>query len=283
MTENIEDFDLVIRPNQGLFRLNVKDLIRYKDLLSLFIRRDIVVTYAQSILGPAWFLITALISALVFVVVFAKIGQIPTDGLPPVVFYMSGITIWNYFASSVGKTQDTLAANIGIYGKIYFPRIYVPLASLISNLVSFSLQFLMLIIIALYFQLTQGSVHLQWTVIFVPLVILCVGIMSLGIGLAVSALCAKYRDVLHVWGFAITLMMYATPIVFPASRIPENWRPLLFLNPLATLVESYRYLLFGVGRLPTDSILFSIIGILVIFFFGLTVFSKVEKTYVDTV
>lgn len=278
-----EAFDVIIKPRTSWFNLELRELFKFRFLLWIFVRRDFVVTHAQSVLGPIWYFLTPIISTFVFVVVFGKISQIPTDGLPDTLFYMSGLSIWNYFVACVSKNTDSLGSNLGLFSKVYFPRVIPPISIVLGNLVSYTTQFIVLIFTILIFSsLYEGSPPIKWTIVFIPVVLIFTGMLGLALGLISSALTAKYKDVVHVFNFILTMLMYASPVVYPASRIPEYWSSVFLLNPMAGIIETYRFLIFGSGSIPWSYIPINIATIIFLFFLGTTLYHYVEKNYVDT-
>src|SRR5262245_5187246 len=243
------DYELVIRPTHGWLNLNLGDVWRYRDLLFLLVHRDFVARYKQTVLGPVWFIIQPLLTTVVFTVIFGKIAQIPTDGLPPMLFYLAGLLGWSYFAQTFQMTAGTLVSNAHLFGKVYFPRLVVPLSAVISNLLAFLLQLGTFLCFWVYYKFTPAgdSIGFSGTVIAFPLVVLQIAALSLGVGLWLSALTAKYRDFAHLSSFIVQLWMYATPVIYPLSQIPGSWRWLAALNPMAMPVEAIKYVLLGQG------------------------------------
>lgn len=276
-------YEIRIRPNRSWIKIDWHGLWEYRDLLFLLVRRDFVSKYKQTILGPAWFIIQPLFTTLVFTVIFGKVAKIPTDGLPPMLFYLCGMLGWNYFANTFNSTASTLVGNAGLFGKVYFPRLIVPLATVVSNLFAFAIQLGTFLAIWIYFKGAGAQVRMEWEIVALPLLILHVGGLSLGVGLWMSALTAKYRDFSHLSGFLVQIWMYATPVIFPLSLIPEKWRWAVVLNPMTMPVESFRYIFLGQGSVDPLYLGISVIVSLIFLFTGLLVFQKVERTFVDTV
>jgi lipopolysaccharide transport system permease protein len=272
----------VITPRKSLLNLNLDEIWYYRDLFVLFIRRDITVTYKQTILGPLWFFIQPLLTTLMFYGVFGKVAGISTDGVPPIIFYMGGITIWNYFSDSLRLTADTFVKNSGLFGKIYFPRIISPLSVVASNLVKFGIQFILFLAVFFYYFFT-GQVTPNATLFLLPFFIIILAFMALGFGLIISAMTTKYRDLTFLIQFGIQLWMYATPVIYPITQIPEKYRTLILLNPVSPLVEAFKYGFTGTGYFSVHAILYSIAFTVVLFLFGLMVFNRVERTFMDTV
>jgi len=278
-----EHWTTIIKPVSGWFSFNLAELWRYRDLIALFVRRDFTANYKQTILGPLWFLIQPLFSTLVFTVIFGKIAKIPTDGMPPMLFYMSGIVAWNYFSSCMANTANTFVANAGIFGKVYFPRLAVPVSVVIINLATFAIQFVFFLCFLFYFMLRGAPIHPSAWILLTPLLIVQMGILGLGIGIIVSSLTTKYRDLTFVVGFGTQLWMYATPIVYPMSQIPEKWQWLYMLNPVAPVIEAFRFAFLGSGSINSNAIFISLGMTLALFVVGIILFSRIEKTFMDTV
>ena len=280
-------WDLEIKPQAHLLDINLREVWKYRDLLWMFVKRDFTAQYKQTILGPLWHFIQPLFTTIVFLVVFTNIAKISTDGVPPILFYMSGITIWNYFASCLNATSNTFVANAGIFGKVYFPRLVIPLSTVMSNIVKFGIQFLLLLCAMLWYKLSSTTFILSQplsTLLLIPFIILIMAGIGLGLGIIISSMTTKYRDLTVLIGFAVQLLMYATPVVYPLSTITsEKLRFWITLNPLTPLVEAFRYAMLGVGSFDYASFGYSIGFMLITLFIGLLIFSRVEKTFMDTV
>jgi lipopolysaccharide transport system permease protein len=284
MTEQIEDnWDLTIKPYNHWYNLRLGEIIRYKDLLFLFVRRDFVALYKQTILGPIWFFIQPIITAITFSIIFGNLAKISTDGLPQVLFYMCGITLWNYFSDTLTKTADTFTANANIFGKVYFPRIIVPLSVVISNLIKLGVQFILFVAIWIYFLVTTDRINPNSTLLLVPFLINLMGLMGLSFGLIISSLTTKYRDLKFLVTFGVQILMYASPIVYPLSIVPLNYRWLILANPVTSVIETFKYAFLGVGEFNLFHLGYSFIFTLFIFFISLVIFHKVEKSFMDTV
>ena len=281
------NWDLEIKPQAHLLDINLREVWKYRDLLWMFVKRDFTAQYKQTILGPLWHFIQPLFTTVVFLVVFTNIAKISTDGVPPVLFYMSGITIWNYFSSCLNATSNTFVANAGIFGKVYFPRLVIPLSTVMSNIVKFGIQFLLLIAAMLWYKLTSTSFTLSQplsSLVLIPTIILIMAGLGLGLGIIISSMTTKYRDLTVLIGFGVQLLMYATPVAYPLSTITsEKLRFWITLNPLTPLVEAFRYAILGVGSFDFASFGYSIVFMVITLFIGLLIFSKVEKTFMDTV
>jgi lipopolysaccharide transport system permease protein len=279
-----EDWDMIIQPKAHLLDLNLKEVWRYRDLLLLFVKRDFIAQYKQTILGPLWHLIQPIFTTVMFLLVFGKIANIPTDSVNPVLFYMSGITIWNYFASCLNSTSNTFVANAGIFGKVYFPRLVIPLSNVLSNIVKFGIQFLLLLTMIIFYSFKGTPIHFGISWLWIPVLMLMMAGLGLGLGIIISSLTTKYRDLNVLIGFAVQLLMYATPIVYPLSFLKgKSYAKWIEWNPLTSIVESWRYALFGKGSFNAATLLYSSSVILGILFLGLLIFSKVERTFMDTV
>lgn len=265
------------------FDIDFADLWRYRNLILLFVRRDFVATYKQTILGPLWFLITPLFSTIVFTVIFGTIAQIPTDGLPPFLFYNSGIVAWTYFSSCMTKTSNTFIDNAGIFGKVYFPRMTVPIAAVITNLLTFGIQFILFLFFLIYYYYIGTPVHPNMWILVIPFLLVQMAVLGLGMGILISSMTTKYRDLTYFMGFGVQLWMYATPIVYPLSQIPDKWQWLSALNPMTGLVEMFRYAFLGSGTIHPWMLGLSAGMTLLILLVGILLFSHVEKTFMDTV
>jgi len=283
-TNTEENWDLIIQPKAPLLDLNLKEVWRYRDLMLLFVKRDFIAQYKQTILGPLWHLIQPIFTTIMFLLVFGKIANIPTDTVPPVLFYMSGITIWNYFASCLNSTSGTFVANSGIFGKVYFPRLVIPLSNVLSNMIKFCVQFLLLLMMMAFYSLRGQPIHFGFTWFWIPVLVLMMGAFGLGLGIIISSLTTKYRDLTVLIGFAVQLLMYATPVVYPLSFLKgKSYASWIQWNPLTPIVEAWRYALFGQGSFSPATLLYSTVVICLILFLGLMTFSRVERTFMDTV
>lgn len=282
-TANDQDWDLIIRPQRSWWDLRLDELWRYRDLVLLFVRRDFVSVYKQTILGPLWYLIQPLLTTLVFTVIFGNIARLPTDDLPPFLFYLSGAVIWAYFADCLNKTSQTFISNAGLFGKVYFPRLAVPVSILISNLITFSIQFGLFLAFLLYFVLSGSPVQPNAWVLVTPLLLLIMAGFGLGFGVIVSSLTTRYRDLRFLVSFGVQLWMYATPVIYPLSSIPEPYRFYIQLNPLTPIVESFRFAFLGAGELHPLHLLYSLGVMLLALLLGVLLFNRVEQTFMDTV
>ncbi len=287
MSENPqENFEVIIQPNKRWFYIDWRGLLHYQDLLFLLVRRDFVAKYKQTILGPLWFILQPLLTTLVFTIIFGHVTKIPTNGLPPTLFYLCGLLPWSYFSQCLTGVSDSLISNAQIFRKVYFPRLIVPLSVVMSNLMTFALQLVTFLGFYFYFKFftpAGTSIHPHPFLIMLPLLLLQIAAISLGVGLWIAALTVKYRDFHHLVGFVAQLWMYATPIIYPISVIPKAWRFVMALNPMAGIVEAYRYAFFGKGFVDLDYLWVSGLGTFVVLVSGVLIFNKVERTFVDTI
>lgn len=285
MIPETDDWDLDIEPRTRLFSLDLREVWNHSYLLLMFVRRDIVSVYKQTILGPLWFFIQPLLTTVTFTVVFGNIAQISTDGMPQTIFYMAGITMWNYFSETLTATSSTFTTNASIFGKVYFPRLVMPLSKVLSGLVKFGIQYLLFISILLYF-VSMGS-HVKpdplGILIVTPIVVAIMAGLGLGMGLILSSLTTKYRDLMFLITFGIQLLMYATPVIYPISSMSPAFRWLIEANPLSWLVEAFRHVYLGAGQLSIPGLLYSLACTVVILLVGMLVFNKVERNFMDTV
>ncbi|AOW08138.1 ABC transporter permease [Flavobacterium gilvum] len=287
-TKNTTDNDWLfeITPKNNFFSLNFKEIWHYRDLLFLFVKRDIVTVYKQTVLGPLWYLIQPLFTSITFTIIFNSVAGIETGTVPPFLFNLAGITVWNYFTACLNGTSDTFKANASIFGKVYFPRIITPLSVVISNLVKFGIQFIIFILFYLFYFFRGASLVLNPLVLFFPILIIVMGILGLGLGMLISSMVTKYRDFSYLVSFGIQLLMYLSAVMYPMElikqRLPEyGW--LVQYNPLAYIIETSRYMLLNVGRISVLGLCYTFAVTLLVFFIGLLVFNKTEKSFIDTV
>ena len=278
-----EEWTTIITPKDKFFRLNLRELWQYRDLVTSFVKRDITSVYKQTILGPLWFFIQPIFTTLMFLLVFGNIAKIPTDGVPQVLFYMNGIILWNYFSSCLTSTSNTFVSNAYIFKKVYFSRLALPVSQVISALVKFSIQFLLFLIMLLVYWFVGSAVSPSWAVLIIPLFVLQMAMLGLGVGLIVTSLTTKYRDMAHLVTFAVQLWMYATPIVYPLSMVPEKWRSLYMLNPVVPVLEGFKHAFFSTGMPSFTEYGISIATTFILLFGGILVFNLVERNFVDTV
>lgn len=281
----MENWTEEISPKTSLLDIRLGEVWRYRDLLVMFVRRDFVAAYKQTILGPLWHFIQPILTTVMFLIVFGKIARIPTDGVEAIPFYMSGITIWNYFASCLGGTSNTFVGNASIFGKVYFPRLIMPLSVIISNIIKFTIQFLLLLSVLIYYGVTKGNFHFGISWLLIPVLVLLMAGLGLGFGIIISSLTTKYRDFSVLIGFGVQLLMYATPIAYPASYLAEKskYAYLIHYNPLTAVVEGFKYAVFGIGSFQINNLVYSFIWMIISLFIGIIVFNKTEKSFMDTV
>jgi lipopolysaccharide transport system permease protein len=278
------EWDLVIEPQDSLFNLHLKDVWRYRDLLGLLVKRDFISFYKQTILGPLWFFIQPMFTTIIYVFIFGNLAGLSTDGLPQPLFYMTGVVAWNYFSDCLVKTSTVFRDNANIFGKVYFPRLIMPLSIVMSNLVRFGVQVLLLAIVILYYTLfKEYHFHVNAYLFLFPLMIILMAMMGLGAGMLISALTTKYRDLAFLVTFGVQLLMYATPIIYPLSAAPGKYRTLIAYNPLTPVIEGTRLGLLGKGDFSVYSLLYATGAAVVMLLAGIIVFNKVEKTFIDTV
>ena len=280
--------EIEISPHRSLFKIPFREIWLYRDLWRMYIVRDIVTVYKQTILGPVWFFLQPIMTTLVYVVVFGRVAGISTDGIPQPLFYLSGIVFWNYFAQCLTLTSNTFRANAGIFGKVYFPRLIVPLALVTSNLVRFLIQALLLVCAYVYYVFYRGvNLDLNWELLWLlPVLVIVMAIISLSFGLIFSSLTTKYRDLTFLLTFGVQLMMYATPVIYPMSMLTERFpafADLLFWNPMTHILESVKYILLGAGQFTWGGLIYVILFSVVISFSGLIIFNRTERNFIDTV
>jgi len=278
-----EKWDIIITPENSLFRLNLAEVWRYKDLLLLFVRRDFVAMYKQTILGPLWYLIQPLFTTLIFTVVFGNLAGISTDGIPPMLFYLAGITNWNYFAECLNRTSTTFKDNQQIFGKVYFPRLVVPLSITVSNLIKYGIQFVLFLGIYAYFFLSGSDIQPNSTIFLFPLLVLLLAGLGLGFGLIVTSLTTKYRDLVFLIQFGVQLFMYATPVIYPLSEVPEKYKLLSVLNPMTSIIETFKYGFLGQGTFEWSYLGYSVVFTVAVLLLGTAIFNRTEKNFMDTV
>jgi lipopolysaccharide transport system permease protein len=281
--DTIKDWDLVIEPQSSLLDLNLKDVWRYRDLLWLLVKRDFVSFYKQTILGPLWFFIQPLFTTIIFTFIFGNLAGLSTDGLPQPLFYMAGITAWNYFADCLIKTSTVFRDNANIFGKVYFPRLIMPLSIVVSNLVRFGVQMILFFMMVAYYYFTGADFHMNIFVLLFPVLVLMMALLGLGLGLIITALTTKYRDLAFLISFGVQLMMYATTVIYPLSAAPAKYKWLIELNPMTGIIEAFRFGFLGQGELTFSSFGYSVAFTLVALVLGVIIFNKTEKTFVDTV
>jgi lipopolysaccharide transport system permease protein len=278
------EWDMVIEPRNSWFQLHLKDVWRYRDLLLLLVRRDFVSFYKQTILGPLWFFIQPLFTTVIYVFIFGNLAGMSTDGLPQPLFYMTGIITWNYFSECLVKTSTVFKDNAAIFGKVYFPRLIMPLSIVVSNLVRFSVQVILLLLTILYYIFFRGyDFELTAYSLLLPLMLLLMALLGLGFGMIISSMTTKYRDLAFLVGFGVQLLMYATPIIYPLSAAPEKYKYLIALNPMSAIIEGTRLGVLGKGEFSIPALLYTSMFTIISLLVGIVIFNRVEKTFVDTV
>jgi lipopolysaccharide transport system permease protein len=283
--KEIDDWDIDIASKSNLFDLKLKEVWQYRDLILMFIKRDFIALYKQTILGSLWFIIQPLMTTLTYMVVFGTIAHLPTDEQPEILFYLSGIVFWNFFSSSLLKTADTFSANAGIFGKVYFPRLTVPIANVCTTFISFIIQFTLFIVIYVaYIFIAEYRPDVSMAILLVPFLLIITGALSLGLGIIISSLTTKYRDLKFVVMFGIQLLMYAAPIVYPASMVTDHRLYILIqLNPITPIIETFRHSMFGSGNLNWFFLGYAALFTITILICGIALFNKVEKNFMDTI
>lgn len=280
---NDNDWSMTIKPKRHLFEINLKEIWNYRDLITLFVRRDFVAKYKQTILGPLWFIIQPLLTTIMFTVIFGKIAKLSTQGMDPMLFYMSGVVGWSYFAASLKATSSTFTANANIFGKVYFPRLAIPISSVISGLVQFIIQFAFLIAFMIFYWLRGVPIAPNATLFLIPVLILLMAGLGLGFGIIISSMTTKYRDLTNLVGFGIQLWMYATPIIYPLSKIPEKYKAIIIANPMTSIVEAFRHSLLGIGEVNYLHLAYSGAFMIFVLVVGILMFNKIEQSFMDTV
>jgi lipopolysaccharide transport system permease protein len=277
------EWDLIIRPQRSWWDLRLGELWRYRDLVWLLVWRDFVSTYKQTILGPLWYVIQPVLTTVVFTVIFGNIAHLSTDGLPPFLFYLAGTTVWSYFSNCIMSTSNTFASNAGIFGKVYFPRLSIPVSTIFSNLISTGIRFCVFLAFLAYFMLASPAIRPNLRILLLPVLLLIMAGQGLGLGIIVSSLTTKYRDLQQLVSFGVQLMMYATPVIYPLSTVTGVWRWLILVNPMTAVVETFRLAFLGISTLSPIYLLYSSIFMLVVLLMGVLIFNKVETTFMDTV
>ena len=288
-TEN-ENWTTVIKPRNKLFEVNLKEIWDYRDLMALFVKRTITVQYKQTILGPLWWIIQPAMTVIMYMVVFGGIAGIPTDGIPQPLFYLGGIAMWQYFSDCLAKSSNTFVANAGIFGKVYFPRLIMPLSGVISNLVRFGIQLGLFILVYFYYVIIGQAPTPNWYLLLFPLLLVMMAGLALGFGIIISSMTTKYRDLQILFSFFLSLWMYATPIVYPLSQVAGkekfglNIANIMCLNPVTPVIETFKHGALGAGEfIGWGWLAYSFVFMLVVLFFGILIFNKVQKSFMDTV
>jgi lipopolysaccharide transport system permease protein len=277
------EWDVIIKPRTGWFDINLREVWRYRDLAKLYVYRDFTVTYKQTILGPAWWFVQPFLTSGIYSVIFGAIAGLPTDGVPMILFYVSGIVCWNYFSSCLTSTSNTFTVNAGVFSKVYFPRLVVPVAAALSDLFKFFIQFGLFLLVYFIYLFNSAAIQPNWCILLLPLLLAHIAIMAGGMGIIASSLTTKYKDLQFAMAYLIQLAMYATPIIYPFSLVPEKWRLLAMLNPMVPVIETFRLAFLGAGTVNLAMTLWSICFALLVLFLGVIFFSRVEKNFADTI
>ena len=281
-----KNWDLIIQNKSSLFRLDLHEVWRYRDLLRMYVKRDIITFYKQTILGPMWFFIQPIMTTIMFMFVFGGIAGISTDGVPQAVFYLAGLVCWNYFADCLTKCSDTFNANQQIFGKVYFPRLIVPFSIVISNMVKMGIQLVLFLVVYAYYFIVLGTFEINWTIVLFPVLLLMLASLGLGFGLVISSLTTKYRDLNMLIAFGVQLLMYATPVIYPLSVMKQNYPDKIWVivaNPLTAIIETFKYGFTGVGVFEWNYLLYSFVMSIAVLLLGIIVFNRVQKNFMDVI
>lgn len=279
-----KEWTMIIRPQEKLWKLNLREIWAYRDLIELFVKRNIVVQYKQTILGPLWYLIQPILTVVMNMVVFGGIAQMSTDGLPQALFYLAGNVCWFYFSDCLNQTSSTFLANQGIFGKVYFPRMVVPISTVISNILRLGIQLGLFIAVYLYFLINGTDLCPNWAVLTVPVLIVMMAGLGLGFGILISSMTTKYRDFTILFSFIVSLWMYATPIVYPISMVTnETLRTIIMLNPMTSIIEAFKYATLGQGYFSWGALGYSFVFMSILLVWGIVIFNKVQRSFMDTV
>ena len=281
-----KNWDLIIQNKSSLFRLDLHEVWRYRDLLRMYVKRDIITFYKQTILGPMWFFIQPIMTTIMFMFVFGGIAGISTDGVPQAVFYLAGLVCWNYFADCLTKCSDTFNANQQIFGKVYFPRLIVPFSIVISNMVKMGIQLVLFLVVYAYYFIVLGTFEINWTIVLFPVLLLMLASLGLGFGLVISSLTTKYRDLRFLITFGVQLWMYATPVIYPLSVMKQNYPDKIWVivaNPLTAIIETFKYGFTGVGVFEWNHLCYSFVMSIAVLLLGIIVFNRVQKNFMDVI
>lgn len=281
---NYQKYHSHISSKHKWFDLKLKEVWQYKDLIWLFTKRSFVVSYKQTILGPAWLFINPLFTSVIYTFVFGGIAQMSTDDVPQILFYLTGTALWSYFSSCLNSNANTFTANAGVFGKVYFPRLTTPISNMLSSVIRFGIQMILVVVVLVYFLIT-GEVHPNWiNILWIPVILIHLGVMGMGLGLIISSLTTKYRDLTMLVGFGVSLLMYATPVVYPLSQLEDGWmKQILLINPVTMPMELFKNGILGKGEIYPIYMTISVVFTIVVAIFGIMVFNKVERTFMDTV
>lgn len=279
-----KNWTLVIKPHEKLWHVDFKEIWRYRDLVTLFVKRNIIVQYKQTILGPLWFLIQPVLTVLMNMVVFGGIAKMSTDGIPQPLFYLAGNVCWFYFSDCLNQTSSTFRSNAGMFGKVYFPRMVVPISTVMSNLLRFGIQLGLFIAMYLYFFVNGADLQPNMHLLLLPVLVIMMAGLGLGFGILISSMTTKYRDLSVLFGFIVSLWMYATPIVYPMSMVPdERLRTVILLNPMTSIIEAFKFSVFGEGYFSWGALGYSFTFMCILLLFGIVIFNRVQRSFMDTV
>jgi len=279
----IENWTEILEPRSSLLDLRLGEVWRYRDLVMLFVRRDFVSNYKQTVLGPIWFFIQPLLTTITFYIIFGRVAQLGTDGIPPFIFYLAGNTVWGYFSQSLTAVSTVFTTNAAMFSKVYFPRLTMPLSIIISNLVRFGIQFGLFLIVWVFYLVTTNDLHPNWLMLLTPLLVVLMGLLALGLGMIFSALTTKYRDLAMLLTFGIQLALYATPVIYPLSTVPARYMWLILANPMSAITETFRVAFLGSGTFNWIYLGYSTLVTMAILLIGVIIFNRVEKSFTDTV
>lgn len=279
-----KNWTLVIKPHEKLWHVDFKEIWRYRDLVTLFVKRNIIVQYKQTVLGPLWFLIQPVLTVLMNMVVFGGIAKMSTDGIPQPLFYLAGNVCWFYFSDCLNQTSSTFRSNAGMFGKVYFPRLVVPISTVMSNLLRFGIQLGLFIAMYLYFFVNGADLQPNMHLLLLPVLVVMMAGLGLGFGILISSMTTKYRDLSVLFGFIVSLWMYATPIVYPMSMVPdERLRTVILLNPMTSIIEAFKFSVFGEGYFSWGALGYSFAFMCILLLFGIVIFNRVQRSFMDTV
>lgn len=277
------EYTTVIKPKNRLFAIDFKEIWQYRDLLNMFVKRNIITQYKQTILGPTWFFIQPALTTIMYMIVFGGIAKISTDGLPQALFYLAGIVCWQYFSDCLNKTSSTFTENQGIFGKVYFPRLIVPLATVTSNLVRMGIQFFLFVAVYVYYLIIGVNLSPNIYILLIPVLVLMLAGLSLGFGIIISSMTTKYRDLTILFTFIVQLWMYATPVIYPLSTMPADKQWIMAINPVTSIIETFKFATMGVGTFSWGMLGYSFGFMLILLAIGIVVFNKVQRSFMDTV
>ncbi|MDC0338344.1 ABC transporter permease [Flavobacteriales bacterium] len=278
-----KNFRSIIKPKKSLLDINVKELFAFKDLLFLFVKRDFISVYKQTILGPLWFFLQPILTTVIFTFVFGRIAGLPTDGMPRALFYLAGITCWNYFSDCLTKTSSTFIDNQNIFGKVYFPRLITPLSIVISSLIKFGIQFFLFLLYYFYELSNYDTIHGNFTIFLIPILIILMGLLGLGLGMIISSLTTKYKDLRFLIQFGIQLWMYITPVIYSLSSLTGKTRIIALLNPMTSIIETFKYAFLGAGTFNVLHLLYTVVFTIIVLIAGILIFNRTEQNFMDTV